>query len=271
MKHSETRIIFTADDFGLCTEVNEAVERAHTEGVLSAASLMVGAPAAADAVERARRMPNLKVGLHITLVEGRPVLPPAQVSALVKADGTFHDDLVMAGIRWFFVPAARAQLRAEIRAQLEAFRDTGLTCDHVNAHNHMHLHPTVLGIILALAQTFDVPAVRVPYEAPAGLLAPWTSAMRRRLTRASLKYNDRVVGMHTTGHVTEEVVLQALAHPAPGSTEFYLHPASRVTPLLETAAPGYNRMGELDALTSPAVKARLAELGLKPIGFRDIS
>ena len=75
------RITFTADDFGLSEAVNEGVERAHREGVLDAASLMVGAPAAADAVARAKRMPGLRVGLHLVAVEGPAVLPPAPASA----------------------------------------------------------------------------------------------------------------------------------------------------------------------------------------------
>jgi len=74
------QLIVTADDFGVAREVNDAVEVAHRGGVLTAASLMVSAPAAADAVERARRMPSLRVGLHLVLVDGRPVLPASAVT-----------------------------------------------------------------------------------------------------------------------------------------------------------------------------------------------
>ncbi len=265
------QIIFTADDFGLCEEVNDAVERAHRGGVLSAASLMMGAPAAADAVARAKRLPGLGVGLHLTLVQGRPVLPAAAVSSLVNAAGDFHDNLVAAGVRWFFSPSARKHLRAEIRAQFEAFRATGLRLDHVNAHNHMHLHPTVLGLIVEIAREFDVPAVRLPYEAPSPFLAPWIGLMRARLNAAGLAFNDRVVGLHATGHVTTDVVLRTLEAPEPGVTEFYFHPATHTTPALEASAPGYDRAGELAALTSPDVAARLRALGLTPSCFRDIA
>src|ERR1700739_4684278 len=110
-------LIITADDFGLHESVNQAVERGHRDGVLSAASLMVAAPAAADAVARAKRLPNLRVGLHLTLIDGRPLLPRENVSALVDADGAFPTNLAAAGVRWFFSPAARAALRREIRAQ----------------------------------------------------------------------------------------------------------------------------------------------------------
>lgn len=249
-------MIFTADDFGLCADVNEAVERGHRDGVLSAASLMVGAPGAADAVARARRLPGLNVGLHLTLVDGIPTLPPEHVPALIGHDGRLPDNLSAAGVRWFFVPAARRQLQAEIRAQFDAFRATGLALDHVNAHHHMHLHPTVLSIILSLAREFGVRAIRLPYEPPAGALTPWLALMRARLNRAGLRFNDRVVGLHASGRIDEGVVLRALESLPPGVTEFYFHPGAE--------------SGELATLTSAEVRARLKALGFTAGGFRDI-
>ena len=115
------RLIVTADDFGAAREVNEAVERAHCSGVLRAASLMVGAPAAADAVVRAQRLPSLAVGLHVVLVNGRPVLPPEEVPDLVDTRGQFMSDLTGAGIV-FFRPGIRKQLAAEIRAAVRGLR-----------------------------------------------------------------------------------------------------------------------------------------------------
>ena len=103
-------MIVTADDFGLAREVNEAVETAHRNGVVTAASLMVGASAAADAVARARRLPSLGVGLHIVLIDGRPVLPASELPALADASGRFRNDMAAASIRIFFdagAPASR--------------------------------------------------------------------------------------------------------------------------------------------------------------------
>ena len=264
------QVIFTADDFGLCAEVNEAIEKGHSGGVLSAASLMVAAPAAADAVARAKRLPRLKVGLHLTLVDGMPLLPAAEIPALVDARGAFSKNLAASGVRWFFSPAARRDLRREIRAQFEAFRATGLTLDHVNAHNHMHLHPTVLGFILDLAREFKVPAVRIPAEPPQPFLGLWIWLMRRRIARAGLRANDVLVGLRDSGHLTEARVLSALDKLHDGISEFYFHPATVATSSLEAAAPGYNRLGELHALTSRPVANRLAALNLHPIGFSDI-
>ncbi len=155
-------LIVTADDFGLSLPVNEAVERAHLQGILSTASLMVGAPAVEDAVARARAMPSLGVGLHLTLLNGRPVLPPHEVPGLVTADGRFSTDPVRFGIALYCSPELRRQAKAEIAAQFERFRETGLEMDHINGHKHFHLHPVVLSAITDVAPRFDSPPVRVP-------------------------------------------------------------------------------------------------------------
>ena len=135
------QLVVTADDFGLAREVNEAVEEAHRGGILTAASLMVGGAAAADAVRRAKAMPSLRVGLHLVLVEGRPMLPAAAIPDLVDANGNFRDDMARAGAAIFFQSNVRRQLEEEVEVQFEAFRATGLPLDHVNTHKHFHLHP----------------------------------------------------------------------------------------------------------------------------------
>jgi len=160
------RLIVTGDDFGLAVPVNEAVEAAHRKGVLTTASLMVAGAAAADAVERARRLPALRVGLHLVVVKGRPVLPAAEVPDLVDASGALPNRLGRAGFRFFFLPSVRRQLEAEIRAQFRAFRQTGLPLDHASGHAHMHVHPTVCGLTIGIGREFGLRAVRVPTSLP---------------------------------------------------------------------------------------------------------
>src|ERR1700686_1772282 len=137
------RLVVTAGDFGLAEEVNEAIEIAHRTGILSATSLMVASPGAADAVRRARAMPNLRVGLHVVLVEAKPALAPEQVPDLVGPDGFFRTDMAPLGFDIAFKPRVRRQVAAEITAQFAAFAATGLPLDHVNAHKHFHLHPVI--------------------------------------------------------------------------------------------------------------------------------
>ncbi|HEX3381491.1 MAG TPA: hopanoid biosynthesis-associated protein HpnK, partial [Paraburkholderia sp.] len=162
-------LIVTADDFGLHQRVNQAVEWAHRDGVLSAASLMIGAPAVRDAVARARELPQLRVGLHLVLADGAALIPRAAIRALLDEHGRFGDNMVRDGVRFFFLPHVRKQLAREIRAQFDAFAQTGLTLDHVNTHKHFHLHPTVLGLILAIGSEYGMKAMRLPFEANAPL------------------------------------------------------------------------------------------------------
>jgi len=92
----DKRLIVTADDFGMNLAVNEAVEKAFNDGILTCASLMMGGAAVKDAVERARRMKGLGVGLHITLADGRPTAMQAQVRGLLGPDGNFRNEMVTA-------------------------------------------------------------------------------------------------------------------------------------------------------------------------------
>src|ERR1700757_235975 len=117
----DDHVVFSADDFGLTVSVNEAVEQACRMGRLTQASLMVAAPAAADAVARAKSLPGLNVGLHLVLVDGDSLLGHANLPHITGADGRFSTDQVGLGVRYFFSPAARRELRAEIEAQFAAF------------------------------------------------------------------------------------------------------------------------------------------------------
>jgi chitin disaccharide deacetylase len=234
---------------------------------------MVGAPATADAVERARRLARLCVGLHVNLVEGRPISPLEAVPDLVDAAGNFHGNMLTAGLRFFFSPTVQRQLETEIHAQFAAFRATGLALDHVNAHRHSHIHPTVAAQIIGVGRAFGMRAMRLPAEpytvlrraaAAEGasvmpsLYAPWIAALRRRLEREGLAYNDRIFGVAWSGGMTEARLLQLIGVLPAGTSEIYCHPAVAQTPALAATMPRYRPVEELAALLSPAVR-RLIE------------
>jgi hopanoid biosynthesis associated protein HpnK len=252
-------LIVTADDLGLHPTVNEAVERAHTEGILTAASLMVGASAARDAIVRARALPGLRVGLHLVLADGPSVLPPRAIPDLVDADGRFGNRMVRDGVRYFCLPRVRRQLAAEIRAQFEAFAATGLALDHVNAHKHFHLHPTILSLILGIGREFGLRAVRLPRETgpPASpWLRPWLALLAARLDAAHIAHNDYVIGIRQSGQFDEPALLAALhGLPAAGIVEIYLHPALDPGAAIAPSMRGYRHADEFAALVSPRVRA----------------
>jgi len=269
---SPRRLIVTADDFGVDIAVNEAVEQAFTNGILTCASLMMGAPATADAVARARRLKGLGVGLHLTLADGVPVSPPHAVRGLIDMHGRFRDDLVGSGIRWAFNPIVRLQLAHEINAQFQAFIATGLILDHVNVHKHLHLHPTVSSLVIHIGRRYGLLAIRVPDEPrhilmqaeparklPRSGLAPVLRLLRRRARRAHLVHNENVFGLAWSGAMTEERLLALIPHLPEGLSELYTHPATADEAHMPHAAKGYRYQDELKALLSPAVRQALAD------------
>ncbi len=266
------RVTVTADDFGLTESVNEAVERAHRAGILTAASLMVNGAAAADAVRRARTMPGLRVGLHLVVVEGQATLPPAQIPDLVDKTGWFGADQVRRGFAYYFRPALRRQLAAEIEAQFRAFAATGLPLGHADAHKHMHLHPVVGRVMIEAGKRHGLTRIRVPAEPPSVLRACgerpglgaralylWTALLRRQARRAGLETDDHVFGLAWSGHVTADRLRRLLAALPAGSSEIYTHPAAWRDPVLVRLMPDYDPVAEFEALLAIAQDTRQVE------------
>jgi hopanoid biosynthesis associated protein HpnK len=274
------QLIICADDFGLDPAVNEAVERAHRDGILTTASLMVGAPAAADAVRRAKLLTRLRVGLHLALVDAAPLLATPEAAPLLRRGGEFDRNMLRAGLRFFLLPSVRAALAREIRAQFEAFAATGLALDHVNAHKHMHIHPTVARMIVEIGRDYGMRAVRLPAEPAAPLKrawpaerrrAPfygaWVGRLRRRLEQAGLAVNDHLFGVAWSGRMVEDRVLALVPFLPEGTSEMYFHPASARTSRLAALMPDYRHTEELAALLSPRLSAALAESGVRLVDY----
>lgn len=278
MRNADSRrlLIVTADDFGLTVGVNDAVEQAHTRGVLNTASLMMAGTATADAIVRARRLPGLRVGLHVVLVEGATVLPRRLVPDLLDEQDLLSSAQVRLGFRYFLRPVVRRQLAAEIRAQFEAFRTTGLTLDHANAHKHMHLHPTVGRLMISIGRDYGLRALRVPTE-PAALLAAagtkltagrylsrrWSGILRHQARQAGLTVNDHVFGIALSGCMTTRNVMPVLPKLSAGITELYFHPASIRDPVLKRFMPTYDHVAELECLLAPQLKATIQSLAIE--------
>jgi hopanoid biosynthesis associated protein HpnK len=273
-------LIVTADDFGAAEAVNDAVENAHRNGILSAASLMVSGNAAADAVRRAKAMPGLRVGLHLVLVEGKPVLPVSVVPDLVDKRGCFRTDMARAGAAMFFLPKVRKQLEAEIEAQFAAFEATGLILDHVNAHKHFHLHPTIAGLLVKFAKRHGAKGARVPLEpqkvlrkiektgvsGTVALTQPFARALRSRFRRAGIAAPDQVFGLAWTGQMRAARLIGLLDNLPSGLSEIYMHPA---TGAFQGSANGYDYRAELAALIDPRMPGLIAAGDIRLGGFSD--
>ena len=244
------------------------MERAHREGVLTTASLMVAGPAAADAVRRARAMPDLGVGLHLVVVEGPAVLPES------APGGQYGGDQVRLGVDYFCRPGARRRVQAEIRAQYRAFAATSLVLDHANAHKHMHLHPTIGRMLIETGLEFGLRALRIPAEPPSLMRAcgvtqtlgaramyRWCGLLRHRGARAGLRMNDWLLGLAWTGQMTGAKLRHAALHFPAGLGEIYFHPATQTSGVLRQMMPAYDHSGELAALLDRRVRETMLARG----------
>lgn len=214
------RLILTADDFGISSPVNAEIERWFQAGAIHQASLMVNEPAATEAVQLARRLPGLTVGLHLTLCHGHA----SNGSPLPRSP-------TWAGLRYAFWPGARAWLRQEIAAQFARFRELGLHPTYWDGHAHLHLHPVVMRLALPIARENQFQFIRLVREPGPVALIPWIfHQLSRRaipaLQRAGIGFADRVFGLRQSGQMDPKEITRALTHSSTGTTEIYFHPGA---------------------------------------------
>jgi hopanoid biosynthesis associated protein HpnK len=279
------QLIITSDDFGLSSGVNRAVEQAWREGVLTCASIMPGGAAFEEALEIARRNPGLQVGLHLTLVQSRPVLPPEEIPGLVDARGNFSDNPVAAGMRYFFDKGLRSQLEREIEAQIVRVRDAGIRLSHIDGHLNIHLHPTVFSILAELMPRYGITSMRLSRERLTHnlrfdrqrvvgkaveriIFGALAAHARPELDRRGIRYADEVKGVLNSGCMTERYILNILDGLGDGLTEIYFHPGCLPDAEITRSMPNYRHQDELAAITSPAVRQKLKALR---IAVRDYS
>jgi hopanoid biosynthesis associated protein HpnK len=274
-RQSLRRLIVNADDFGRSRSINEAVIRAHREGILTSASLMTNEPGFDEAVKLAKENPKLGVGLHLTLLVGHSALPPEKIPGLVNPHGEFSNNPVGVGFRYFFNRRLREPLRAEIHAQFERFHATGLPLDHVNGHLHLHLHPVVFGILMEDAEKLGIQRMRFTRDCLARSRrmthGRWfyrvmhvlihdrlSQRAREPLRQRGIKHAQITFGLLQDSHVDEAYVLKLLPELPPGDSELYSHPSLD------------EFKHEFDALVSPRVKELVKKLGIELIRYQDL-
>jgi len=269
------RLVVNADDFGSSAGANAAILRAHREGILTSASLMVSGAAAAEAADMARANPGLGVGLHLALACASPVLDASRIPGLVGRDGRLPASPVAAGLRFFFLPGLRRQLAEEIEAQVRRFSELGLAPGHMDGHCNIHLHPTVLGVLRRRAGAWGMRTMRLTrdplrlnlrldrgrwaYRVSHALVYRVLCALARpALRQAGLRHVDRVFGLLQNDHLDEDYLLRLLPRLGPGDFEVYGHPDD-----------GPHRH-ETDALCSPRVRRLVGKLGIRLVRYNDL-
>ena len=274
-------LIINADDFGRHELINRAVEKAFREGCLKSATIMAGGKAFDDAVEMAKKNPDLGVGIHFTLANGFPVLPPEKIPSLVNEDGIFFADYVAFLKKYLHGKISRKEIQLELSAQLEKVLDAGLKLTHFDSHQHLHHFPGILEIALDLAKKANISAMRVSKakffdgelkslgqfigRVGLGSLAKISAA---KAHRQGFKTPNHFSGIVAGESVSENFLENLINNLEEGTTEVMLHPGIDNEILQKYCDWEHNFEEELAAVTSPKILRLIAEKNISVVNFR---
>ena len=279
------RLIVNADDFGLHEAVNRGIYQSHSEGIVTSTSLMAGGAAFDDAVAIKRRCPKLDVGIHLTLVGGRPVAPVQRIPSLVDEQGQFCSSYPVFLARYLQGIIRLADVEQELTAQIEQIKQAGLNPTHLDSHQHLHVVPGISDLVLSLARHYSIRAIRIPAEPlfffggifPSvgrvvgrnGLTALATY-FRHRAVAAGFSVTDHFFGMLAGGQMQESALSEILESLPDGVSEIMVHPGEKDEALAAQYSWGYHWDDELQALCSAGVKQTVREQKIQLISFQEL-
>jgi len=182
----DRRLIINADDFGLCTGINRAVEQAHRDGVLTSATIMANMPAAEEAAAIARKLPGLGAGVHLNLTEGAAISKEGSVKCLVNSKGNFAMKPYMLSGLSMVSHKIRKAIRAELSSQIQWVIDKGIRPTHLDSHKHIHCFAAIFTIVCDLARRFNISAIRWAFEPKYVTKAPWPLTSKQARNNAAI-------------------------------------------------------------------------------------
>ncbi len=262
------RLIVNADDLGLHPAIDEGIFRAHGEGIVTSATVLVTGPSAKEAVRRANEQ-GLPLGVHLCLCTHlSPAAPPDQVRHLAP-QGRFRRDWLQFSRAFALRSIPKEEIDLELRAQLARMRELGGKPDHLDAHQHLHLLPGVRPLVERIAAEEGLP-LRWPLERPRArwLFSPKAAARSAVLSALAYPWRDgvarkvRSVGVFEAGRLDEAALLEVIRTLGDGDWELGCHPGYQAE-VPEQPGWKYGWEAELAALTSPRVKAEIAARGVE--------
>ncbi|WP_273185594.1 carbohydrate deacetylase [Hyphomonas adhaerens] len=280
---SGLRLIVHADDFGLSERVNEGVADAHLNGILTSTSIMACAPAFDHAVRIAKATPSLDIGVHLTLIEERPLTDPAKVPSLVDETGHFHKHITVFAKRYFRGLIDLDEVRLELDAQIARIKEAGLAISHLDSHQHVHMLPGILSVAQDLGRKHGIAPMRLPRETVSPYMLTSPGGLPRVAQQLVLNHfcnrarkgfgptTDRFAGFHYGGKLDTAALLTVVSNlPETGTCELMCHPGED-DPASDKLHWGYAWANELSALKDASVAAKIEAKGIRLISFRDLT
>lgn len=271
----DKKVIINADDLGISPGVNRGIVETHLNGILNSASLMVNARYAEDAIGRVRALPDLKMGLHISLISGKPVSPAKEVPTLIDEKGYFPKRGINLICKLLFNGQRMLRdIAKEIRAQIELMESFGLKIEHIDSHDHIHIFPSIMDLVIPLAKEFKIPRIRyanqrifvtknLPAILKSNLLSFLSSFSKARLVNSGIPFCEYSWGIAESGNLDEKALTKIIHSLGEGTNEVVCHPGYVDKELLDIFPVVYHWEEELRALTSPRVKALIRDYGIE--------
>jgi hopanoid biosynthesis associated protein HpnK len=277
----DKRIIINADDFGLCSSVNQAVAQAYTDGVLTSTTIMANMPAAEAAVKLVKQMPGLGVGVHLNLFQGKPLLKDESVNCLLNADGNFAFSPTKLSLLSTIRRKIRNAIRTELAAQIQWVIDNGIKPTHLDSHKHIHSFPVIFPIVCGLARRFEISAIRFIFEPKQLSAMPWpltsengrknakTARIMARINRiqnSDFLKTDCLLGVAHIGKIDDNFFKAVAMYNSAATAEIMTHPGFDDGPENKKSSL-HQRKGELQALCSEKTKQYLRNAGIKLVHY----
>jgi predicted glycoside hydrolase/deacetylase ChbG (UPF0249 family) len=186
-------LIINADDFGLSHSVNMAVIQSFKRGLCTSCSIMPNMPGFEEACELANTHGlNEKVGLHLTLTDGRPLTEDMKnCPRFCDAEGRFRP--WRKGRALWLNRRQRTILEAEITAQITLCGERGLSIAHLDTHGQIHEERELATSMMRVAVKQGIRRIRICRNFGPGLSrfkAIYRHTVNSRLRRAQLSHTD---------------------------------------------------------------------------------
>lgn len=259
------KLIVNADDLGLTEGVTNGIIHAAANGIVTSTSAMMNHATTSADITRARETcPQMGIGVHLVLTEGRPLLAPEAVPGLVNENGLFYK---FNRERERIARLDLGQVRAEWSTQIESFLGLGFQPDHLDSHHHIsYHHPDLFKILLELAREYHLPIRYPPPEcieilgkdAIDGWLGEYGVTAPSSCLTEFYGYN---------AEISSEYLLSILKLMTDGVHELMCHPGFADQELINSSSYNTPRELELEVLTSPEVSGWIQEQGIQLIPF----
>jgi predicted glycoside hydrolase/deacetylase ChbG (UPF0249 family) len=273
------KLIVTADDFGLTKSVNEGIEMACAEGVVTHVNLIPTGDAFRDAVGRLSKLKGISSGAHLALTETAPVSDPGKVRTLIGKDGRFCRHNGGFFLRLLLNRIDPSEIYLELKAQLDAIVKAQVKPVNLSSHEHIHMMPSMLKVFMKLAKEYGIPSIRCPYEkkmagpltvkkaAKALIMATLGNRSADNIRSSGLKTTDDFIGFYDSGHIDEKRLSGLIGQAGDGISELVTHPGFLGPEVINRYTFHRNCEAELSALTSPKIKRLMREKGIELTGF----